>query len=178
YTPGQCFERCVTIRHARKAAKRRLDLKKKQDEVVPKKQALDDISSMGNTSCVPAVIGSNSGSKVVRWDRTLSVYPRLMKASDVMVDNPGQFICPATCLQIGHRVSGLAADDELEPRILYFLLPMELFYSVLTMRFCKFPSDRKRSESNGQITEPDASITVFVRQRSWRPALETIVEAC
>lgn len=168
---------------------------------------------MGNTSCVPAIIGSNFVTKVVRWDGTLSVYPKPVKAAEVMVENPGQFICPATTLQVGHRVSGLAANDDLEPHMLYFLLPMKLYYSVLTSdevsdlnikahkaaklgsfhnlgkifpgfgELCKFPLERKRSESdskehNQQIAEPDTSITVFCRQRSWRPALETIVEAC
>ncbi|KAL2894700.1 hypothetical protein RDABS01_010609 [Bienertia sinuspersici] len=164
---------------------------------------------MGNTACVPAIISSNTRTKLVRWDGTLSVYSRPVKAADVMVDNPGHFICPATSLQVGHRVSGLVADDELKPQILYFLLPMKLFYSVLTNdevihlngkahkaaklasfhslgrffpglgEFRRFPSEGKRTESDGKqhITEPDTSITVFIRQRSWRPALETIVEA-
>lgn len=168
---------------------------------------------MGNTSCVPAIIGSNLATKVVQWDGTMSVYPKLVKAAEVMVENPGQFVCPATAVQVGHRVSGLAADDELEPHVSYFLLPMKLYYSVLTNdevsdlknkahkaaklgssrnlgkifpgfgELCKIPSERKRSESdsnehNQHIAEPETSITVYCRQRSWRPALETIVEAC
>ncbi|XP_048493692.1 uncharacterized protein LOC104902448 [Beta vulgaris subsp. vulgaris] len=163
---------------------------------------------MGNTSCFPAIISSNSATKVLRWDGGLRVYPRPVKAAELMLENPGHFVCSAGTLQVGHRISGLVANDELQPRTLYFLLPMDLLYSVITTdevshmdikahkaakqgnlhnlgkifpifsEFCMFPLEQKRSESDSKasITEPDTSIRLL-SQTSWRPALETIVEA-
>ncbi|KNA20145.1 hypothetical protein SOVF_054060 [Spinacia oleracea] len=157
---------------------------------------------MGNTSCI---ITSNSKTKVLKWDGGLRVYSRPVKAAELMLNNPGQFVCPFSIVQIGNRVTGLLADDELEPHNLYFLLPMDLLYSVLTTdevsymstkaqkaakfgslvkkfhlfaEFTMFPSEAKRSETDSKVNikEPDTYKTVF-GHRSWRPALETIFEA-
>ncbi|KAG6753831.1 hypothetical protein POTOM_041831 [Populus tomentosa] len=92
------------------------------------------------------------------------------------------------------------SDDELERRQLYFVLPTELLYSVLTheelssltykatkalkfnnfgkifpvlSEFCIFPSEGKTTDS--MVTEPQP-MERYSKQRSWKPALETIVE--
>uniref|UniRef100_A0A6N2LY63 Uncharacterized protein n=1 Tax=Salix viminalis TaxID=40686 RepID=A0A6N2LY63_SALVM len=94
-----------------------------------------------------------------------------------MLESPGQFVCDSASLKVGHRIHGLVADDELERRQLYFVLPMELLYSVLTREemssltykatralkynnfvkifpvlseFCIFPSDGKTMDSMAQ----------------------------
>ncbi|KAG1330593.1 hypothetical protein COCNU_02G005610 [Cocos nucifera] len=59
-------------------------------------------------------------------------YVHSVRAAELMVENPGQFVCDANYLKVGCRVPGLVADKELEPRRLYFLLPMDMLYSVLT----------------------------------------------
>lgn len=147
---------------------------------------------MGNTSCVPAIIMSNSATKVVKWDGGLSVYPRPVKAAELMLENPGHFVCPSHTLQVGQRISGLYADDELEPQTLYFLLPMDLLYSVLTndevrdmntkahqaakfgglhklgkifhhfAEFSKLPSDVKRSETDSKVHKTEPDTSTRV----------------
>ncbi|KAE8663951.1 hypothetical protein F3Y22_tig00112857pilonHSYRG00046 [Hibiscus syriacus] len=88
---------------------------------------------MGNAvSCAPSIISSGGAVRVVFPDRNLRVYTKPLKAADLMAENPGQFVCDSSGLIVGLRVHGLTADDELERRHVYFLLPMDLLYSVLT----------------------------------------------
>ncbi|GMP32922.1 hypothetical protein ACSBR2_024324 [Camellia fascicularis] len=167
---------------------------------------------MGNaaTSCAPSIICSNGVEvvKVLFSDGRLEIYTRPVKAAELMVENPGHFICDSTHLKVGHRIPGLSADEELERRRrqLYFLLPMEMLYSVLTNEeftslrnraskaltkhgsfnfskifpvlgdhFCMFPSEAKTDIPASNVEEPVEER--YSRQRSWTPALETIVES-
>ncbi|OEL38843.1 hypothetical protein BAE44_0000135, partial [Dichanthelium oligosanthes] len=57
---------------------------------------------------------------------------RPVRASELMLDHPGQFVCDSGRLAVGCRVPGVAADELLRPRHAYFLLPMDMLYSVLT----------------------------------------------
>jgi hypothetical protein len=70
--------------------------------------------------------------KVLTNGGNLQIYTKPVKAAELMLENPGQFVCDSTSLKVGHRVHGLSADDQLERRQFYFVLPMELLYSVLT----------------------------------------------
>ncbi|XP_066382133.1 uncharacterized protein [Miscanthus floridulus] len=103
---------------------------------------------MGNTpSCIllavaPAGGGSRASSsssaaatttKVIHADGTVTRLARPVRASELMLDHPGQFVCDARRLAVGCRVPGVAADELLQPRhACYFLLPMDMLYSVLT----------------------------------------------
>ncbi|KAJ8753716.1 hypothetical protein K2173_026392 [Erythroxylum novogranatense] len=156
---------------------------------------------MGNAaSCAPSII-SNGVVKVLLPDGILQVYTRPVKAAELMLENPGQFVCDSSSLKVGQRIHGLSADEELERRQLYFLLPMDMLYSVLTQEemttltskttktlkqthfgkifpvlsetFCIFPSDSKAMVS--MATEPEP-VERYSKQKSWKPALETIFE--
>ncbi|XP_042509036.1 uncharacterized protein LOC122084668 [Macadamia integrifolia] len=160
---------------------------------------------MGNgTSCAPTII-SGGAVKVLSSDGRLEVYTRPIKAAELMLENPRQFVCNSNDLKVGHRITGLAADEELERRRLYFILPMDILYSVLTDEemfslsykasramkhgsssnnivrifpvfgdFCMFPSEVKTlEESTGRKPQPTERLS---RQRSWKPALDTILE--
>ncbi|XP_038994698.1 uncharacterized protein LOC120118793 [Hibiscus syriacus] len=139
-------------------------------------------------------------------DGNLQIYTKPIKAADLMVENPGQFVCYSSSLRVGSRVYGLTADDELERRQVYFLLPMDLLYSVLTQEemswlsynankalkhagfnigrifpvvlteFCIFPFDAKTAPKNSVVNGAEDSVQRFSKQRSWKPALETILE--
>lgn len=105
---------------------------------------------MGNTpSCIllavaPAGGGGRASSssssaaaatttKVIHADGTVTRLARPVRASELMLDHPGQFVCDARRLAVGCRVPGVAADELLQPRhACYFLLPMDMLYSVLT----------------------------------------------
>ncbi|KDP25973.1 hypothetical protein JCGZ_22703 [Jatropha curcas] len=158
---------------------------------------------MGNaTSCAPSIIPSSGVVKVLFSNGTFQIYTKPVKAAELMVENPGQFVCESTSLKVGQRVQGLLADEELERRQLYFLLPMDLLYSVLTQEestsltcratkafkfnhfgkifpdFRIFPSEMKKMEtaSSPNCIEPKL-VESYSKQRSWKPALETIVES-
>ncbi|KAG8639818.1 uncharacterized protein LOC110630755 [Manihot esculenta] len=173
---------------------------------------------MGNaTSCAPSII-SNGVVKVLLSNGSLQIYTKPVKASELMLENPGKFLCEFNSLKIGQRINGLSADEELERCKLYFLLPMDLFYSVLTQEemasftfkatkanfknnhfakfifpvlvdFCIFSSEIKRMDHIDSTCSDDHDhdhhddgddqpklVKRYSKQRSWQPALETIVE--
>ncbi|KAL3617540.1 hypothetical protein CASFOL_037861 [Castilleja foliolosa] len=86
---------------------------------------------MGNVAlCVP----TNGEMKILSTtDSRLSIYRKApVKAADIMLQNPDQFLCESNNLKIGHRITCIGADEELEKGMFYYLLPMEMLYSVLT----------------------------------------------
>ncbi|PIN07327.1 hypothetical protein CDL12_20111 [Handroanthus impetiginosus] len=159
---------------------------------------------MGNVALCAPSITSGGVVKVLSSDGRLLIYTREpMKAAEIMLANPGQFLCESSNLKVGQRIPGITAEEELERGQVYFLLPMDMLYSVLTSEelkglnqkaskgikqvnfpkifpeFCLFPSGSEAKavvdcaaigNSNLQKLER------FSRQRSWQPALETIVE--
>ncbi|KAL3512165.1 hypothetical protein ACH5RR_024882 [Cinchona calisaya] len=162
---------------------------------------------MGNVaSCAPSII-TNGVVKVLFSDGRLVIYTRPVKAAELMLENPGQFVCDSCHLKIGHRIPGLSADEELEVKQIYYLLPMEMLYSVLTCDemnsldnkaskafkqgslsnfsknfpvlgdFCLFPLTTSETKNlDSAINGPEPEEERFSRQRSWKPALETIIE--
>ncbi|CAL5442863.1 unnamed protein product [Camellia sinensis] len=79
---------------------------------------------MGNaaTSCAPSIICSNGVEvvKVLFSDGRLEIYTRPVKAAELMVENPGHFICDSTHLKLMQRhlchVDGATAAPEFVPR--------------------------------------------------------------
>jgi PADRE domain len=93
--------------------------------------------SMGRTTltCKLSTLSSGSSSSIKlisATDDTLYKFHKPLRAADVMVQNPGWFVCDSAQLGVGLRVPGLTADEKLIPSRLYFLLPLDLLYSVLT----------------------------------------------
>ncbi|KAK9115421.1 hypothetical protein Syun_022218 [Stephania yunnanensis] len=157
---------------------------------------------MGNTtSCAPAII-TGGVIKVMTSDGKIEVRTRHVKAVELMLENPRQFVCAYGDLKVGHRIPGLAADEELERQELYFLLPIEMLYSVLSQDemdslackvaramkhggyhsnigrifpVCIFPFEAKMPIDNGS-GDAQRPVERFSKQRSWKPALDTIVE--
>lgn len=172
-----------------------------------------DSSIMGNgVSCTPSILYSSSSLvRVLFMDGKIQIFNKPIKAVEIMVDNPNQFLCNSSSLKVGHRIPGLAEDDDLELRQFYFLLPMDLLYSVLTSEemsalsyraskaikhergftsigkifpVCIFSGEGNKKttttgsvdKEDGRLLEREGSVERFVKQRSWKPALETIVE--
>ncbi|CAL0331123.1 unnamed protein product [Lupinus luteus] len=158
---------------------------------------------MGNAaSCTPSFI-SNGVYKVLYLDGRLQFYTKPIRAAELMLECPKQFVCDSSYLKVGHRIRGLLADEELERRKFYFLLPMDLLYSVLTHEelisfkykaskalkhggfnnlgkifpVCMFlPSEPKKIEADSEVMNEPEPVEMYSKQRSWRPALETIDE--
>ncbi|KAL1137491.1 hypothetical protein V6Z11_A12G311300 [Gossypium hirsutum] len=133
---------------------------------------------MGNAvSCTPSIISGGGAVKVVFPNGNIQMYTKSVKAADLMVENRGQFVCDSGGLKVGFRVHGLTADEELERRRLYFLLPMELLYSVLTEEEMSCLSSKSPPQNAVNDGPKDSVVVRFSKQRSWKPALETIVES-
>ncbi|CAM8982150.1 unnamed protein product [Rhodiola kirilowii] len=150
---------------------------------------------MGNSICGPSIL-SNNAIKIIHIDGKLELQTRPIYAAKIMVDNQGQFVCDAIDLKVGHRIPGLSADEELERPHVYFLVPLEMMYSVLTREdmsaFTHRASKALMKQNNfGKIFPVHCVFSVdakemlagesremerYPKQRSWRPALETIVE--
>ncbi|PKA63500.1 hypothetical protein AXF42_Ash005395 [Apostasia shenzhenica] len=84
---------------------------------------------MGTTT---SSAGSTAAVKVIDGDGKVEEFFYKITAAELMQENPGQFVCDSSNLHVGNRVTGLAADQELQRRRLYFLLPVDLLFSVLT----------------------------------------------
>ncbi|KAL6010952.1 hypothetical protein ACLOJK_001395 [Asimina triloba] len=160
---------------------------------------------MGNSiSCAPSTTSSRAV-KVVCPDGRIAVFTGPTNAAELMLENPSRFVCDAADLKVGHRIPGLAADEELEPRHLYFLLPMTMLHSILTAADMLSLSNKastviKRggpSKNIGRIFPVFSDSCIFQseakplptpiqhhepnkrfsRHRSWKPALDTIDES-
>ncbi|WOK98461.1 hypothetical protein Cni_G07173 [Canna indica] len=81
---------------------------------------------MGNAACRPNAI------RVVNGDGSMEEFAYSVSVAQLIVESPGHFICDSINLIIGCRVPGLSADDKLKRRRLYFFLPMDMLFSVLT----------------------------------------------
>ncbi|XP_008811790.2 uncharacterized protein LOC103722870 [Phoenix dactylifera] len=161
---------------------------------------------MGNaTSCTPYAVPTGS-IKVIDSNGGVEEYMHTVRAAELMVENPGQFVCDSNYLKVGYRIPGLVADEELEPHRLYFLLPMDMLYSVLaeeevaslSCKASKAMRKRGRSKNIGRrilpvlsefclfptedkpVAERTRSVNKMCgrmsKERSWTPALDTIEE--
>ncbi|XP_022737262.1 uncharacterized protein LOC111290170 [Durio zibethinus] len=129
---------------------------------------------MGNAaSCAPSIILiiSSGVVKVLFPNGNMQIYTKPVKAADLMLKNPEQFVCDSSSLEVDYRIHGLTADEVLERCQLYFLLPMELLYSVLTHE------EMSSKTPENQVSKTSYSVERYSKQRSWKPALETILEA-
>ncbi|KAL0429564.1 UNVERIFIED_CONTAM: hypothetical protein Sradi_0582400 [Sesamum radiatum] len=168
---------------------------------------------MGNAAlCAPSIISNNGVVKVLSADGRLMIYTRdePVRAAEIMLENPGQFLCESRQLRVGQRIAGMCAEEELERGQDYFLLPMEMLYSVLTNEemkslvsqkpsrgskqpaaaalnfskifpeFCLFPNGAEAKaveDQSAAVGGGDSQhVERYSRQRSWQPALETIIE--
>lgn len=92
---------------------------------------------MGHTTLTCKLSTRSSSSSSIKLisatdDGTVYKFYKPLRAADIMVQNPGWFICDSAQLSVGLRVPGLTADEKLQPSHLYFLLPVDMLYSVLT----------------------------------------------
>ncbi|XXG83800.1 hypothetical protein AAC387_Pa10g1475 [Persea americana] len=162
---------------------------------------------MGNTTscapCTPSFI-SIGVVKVLFMDGTVEEYTRPVNAGELMLENPRNFVCDASDLKVGHRIPGLTAYEDLLPRRLYLLLPTDMIYSVLTSKDMHSLSHKAsralkpRGPKNiARIFPVFSELCIFhlqikpsieqmmnptknerlSKQRSWRPALDTIIES-
>ncbi|CAA2975131.1 Hypothetical predicted protein [Olea europaea subsp. europaea] len=161
---------------------------------------------MGNAALCALSMISIGVAKVLSTDGRLIIYTKRVTAAELMLENPGQFLCHSCHLKIGQRIPGVSAEEVLEHGQFYFLLPMEMLYSVLTNEemnwlndkaskglkqgslnfskifpvlgdhFCLFPNSEAKAVIEVSSTRDSQPSERYSIQRSWQPALETIVE--
>jgi hypothetical protein len=89
-------------------------------------------AAMGNSVLCASNSVPSSTVKVIHWNGSVQGFQRILKAAELMLDNPQHFVCHANGLQIGRRINPLSADEDLDLGHLYFLLPMTKLHSVLS----------------------------------------------
>jgi len=87
---------------------------------------------MGNSVLCSSNSVPSGTVKVIHWDGSVQGFQRIIKAAELMLDNPQHFVCHANGLQIGRRINPLSADEDLDLGHLYFLVPMTKLHSVLS----------------------------------------------
>ncbi|KAJ4773061.1 HTH-type transcriptional regulator [Rhynchospora pubera] len=95
---------------------------------------------MGNyLSCTLAKAGTGGRHvKVILPDGRVSRFDGPVSAAELMLEAPGHFLTEAKCMHLGHRLTALSADEELEMAGVYVILPMNRLNAIAT------PSDMAR----------------------------------
>ncbi|GLJ46356.1 hypothetical protein SUGI_0977150 [Cryptomeria japonica] len=83
-------------------------------------------------SCVCSHLLQSNTIKLIFVDGRLQEFEKQVKAAEIMVENPQQFVCEAAALHVGRRINPLPADEDLELGHLYFLLPMSKLQGVVS----------------------------------------------
>lgn len=161
----------------------------------------------GASSCGSASGAAASKSvKVIDGNGRAHEFLYSITAAELMAENPGQFVCDSANLHVGCRVPGLAAEAELLQRRLYFLLPIDLLFSVLNeeemawllrrvagattvrrrrrrrskfnvLSLMKTGEDEEKRNKAEEGRRYGAGVLAMERmRRSWEPALDTIEE--
>ncbi|KAK4373334.1 hypothetical protein RND71_008718 [Anisodus tanguticus] len=89
---------------------------------------------MGNfTSCsVLPTIKNSKAARVVLPGGEIRQFRDLVKAAEIMLENPNNFLVNSSSLNIGRRFSALSADEDLEFGNVYIMFPMKRVNSVVT----------------------------------------------
>ncbi|MCD9643587.1 hypothetical protein HAX54_031189 [Datura stramonium] len=89
---------------------------------------------MGNfTSCpVLPTIRNSKAARVVLPGGEIRQFREPVKAAEIMMENPSNFLVDSSSLSIGRRFSPLSADEDLEFGNVYIMFPMKRVNSVVT----------------------------------------------
>lgn len=89
---------------------------------------------MGNfTSCtVIPTIRNSKAARVVLPGGEIRQFREPIKAAELMLENPNNFLVNSSSLNIGRRFSALSADEDLEFGNVYIMFPMKRVNSVVT----------------------------------------------
>nr|XP_033511104.1 uncharacterized protein LOC104092649 [Nicotiana tomentosiformis] len=89
---------------------------------------------MGNfTSCtVLPTIRNSKAARVVLPGGEIRQFREPIKAAELMLENPNNFLVNSSSLNIGRRFSALSADEDLEYGNVYIMFPMKRVNSVVT----------------------------------------------
>lgn len=89
---------------------------------------------MGNFGSCPILpsIKNSKASRVVLPGGEIRQFRDPVKAAEIMLENPSNFLVNSSSLSIGRRFSALSADEDLEFGNVYIMFPMKRVNSVVT----------------------------------------------
>ncbi|CAK8573954.1 unnamed protein product [Lathyrus sativus] len=120
---------------------------------------------MGNyVSCTlaPQLMRNAKATRVILPTGEVKQFREIMKAAELMLENPNYFVVNSRSLRISTRFSPLAADEELEFGNVYIFFPMRRLNSVVTgadmaVLFLAANSAAKRLRAGKTRVQPDES---------------------
>ncbi|CAI8604965.1 unnamed protein product [Vicia faba] len=120
---------------------------------------------MGNyVSCTlaPPSMKNAKAIRVILPTGEVKQFREIMKAAELMLENPNYFLVNSRSLHISTRFSPLAADEELEFGSVYIFFPMRRLNSVVTgadmaVLFMAANSAAKRLRAGKTRVQPDDS---------------------
>lgn len=123
---------------------------------------------MGNyVSCTlaPPLMRNAKATRVILPTGEVKQFREIMKAAELMLENPNYFLVNSRSLHISTRFSPLAADEELEFGNVYIFFPMRRLNSVVTgadmaVLFLAANSAAKRLRAGKTRVQPDESSEV------------------
>ncbi|KAH0692166.1 hypothetical protein KY285_019263 [Solanum tuberosum] len=119
---------------------------------------------MGNfTSCpiLPSIKNSKA-SRVVLPGGEIRQFREPIKAAEIMMEYPSNFLVDSSSLNIGRRFSALVADEDLEFGNVYIMFPMKRVNSVVTatdmtvILLAANSAAKRISGGNGRISPEDS----------------------
>ncbi|KAK2458612.1 multidrug resistance protein ABC transporter family protein [Trifolium repens] len=126
---------------------------------------------MGNyVSCTlaPPLMRNAKATRVILPTGEVKQFREIMKAAELMLENPNFFLVNSRSLHISRRFSPLAADEELEFGNVYIFFPMRRLNSVVTgadmaVLFLAANSAAKRLHAGKTRVQPDESNSEVVK---------------
>jgi hypothetical protein len=126
---------------------------------------------MGNyVSCTlaPPLMRNAKATRVILPTGEVKQFREIMKAAELMLENPNFFLVNSRSLHISRRFSPLAADEELEFGNVYIFFPMRRLNSVVTgadmaVLFLAANSAAKRLRAGKTRVQPDESNSEVVK---------------
>ncbi|CAL5209943.1 unnamed protein product [Lathyrus oleraceus] len=120
---------------------------------------------MGNyVSCTlaPPLMRNAKATRVILPTGEVKQFREIMKAAELMLENPNYFLVNSRSLRISTRFSPLVADEELELGSVYIFFPMRRLNSVVTgadmaVLFLAANSAAKRLRAGKTRVQPDES---------------------
>lgn len=120
---------------------------------------------MGNyVSCTlaPPLMRNAKATRVILPTGEVKQFREIMKAAELMLENPNYFLINSRSLRISTRFSPLVADEELELGSVYIFFPMRRLNSVVTgadmaVLFLAANSAAKRLRAGKTRVQPDES---------------------
>ncbi|KAH7667148.1 hypothetical protein IHE45_12G040800 [Dioscorea alata] len=118
------------------------------------------------------------GAKVIFPDVRLKQLQSPTNTAELMFENPNHFLVNSRSMEVGQRISPLAADEDLESDNVYVMFPMKRLNALLmvdNLALRRVSGGRTRVLKDFHQATPEFKYRLSVC-RSRKPLLETIAE--